>query len=243
MIEETYTVLSNWDFDLDKKANLSRLKSENYIGARSVNWLRDIASVISRRLEPGGVDKPLTVLAKGGMPMDEWKPIMLWHITRDEFLVRDFLVNWLFNAYQEGIYRITIDDVLPFLETIGARGGQTEHAWAEITTNRVAASLLRIAADFGFLTGGPVKEFTNYHLPDPSLAYLLRAVLAFESGSASRMISSPEWRMYLMAEDVLVNELLRLHQYREVEFEQAGSLVQLSLSVTEPLQFAEELVA
>lgn len=243
MIEETYSVLAHWDFSLDKKSNLDRLRSENYIGAQSVNWLRDVAAVISRRLEPSGVDRPLTVLAQGAMPIDEWKPIMLWHITRDEFLLRDFLVNWLFEAHQQGIYRIVPDDVVAFLGTISKRGGITEHAWTETTTKRVAAGLLKIAADFGLLTSGPVKEFTHYHVPSRSLGYLLRAILAHESGSASRMIASPEWRMYLMTEDGLVSELLRLHQYREVEFERAGSVVQLSLPASEPLQFAQELVA
>jgi len=243
MLEETYSVLSRWDFSLAKKANLDRLRDENYIGAPSANWLRDIASVINRRLDPGGSDKPLTVLAQGGMPVDEWKPIMLWHITRDEFLLRDFLINWLFDAHQRGIYRIVPDDVVSFLGTINKRGGRTEHAWTETTTKRVAAGLLKIAADFGLLTSGPVKEFTHYHVPSRSLGYLLRAILAHESGSASRMIASTEWRMYLMTEDVLVSELLRLHQYRKVEFEQAGSVVQLSLPAAEPLQFAQELVA
>jgi hypothetical protein len=26
-------------------------------------------------------------------------------MTRDEFLLRDFLLNWLFDAYEQGIYR------------------------------------------------------------------------------------------------------------------------------------------
>jgi Putative inner membrane protein (DUF1819) len=243
MLEETYSVLSHWDFSLEKKENLDRLRDENYIGAQSSNWLREIARVINRRLDPGGDDKPLTVLAQGGMAMDEWKPIMLWHITRDEFLLRDFLVNWLFDAYQQGIYRIVPDDVVSFLGTISRRGGRTEHVWTETTTRRVAAGLLKIAADFGLLTSGAVKEFTHYTVPSRSLGYLLRAILAHESGSASRMITSAEWRMFLTTEDVLVNELLRLHQYREVEFEQAGSVVQLSLPAAELLQFAQELVA
>jgi len=243
MVSETYEVLERWDFGLDKRRNLDRLRNENYIGATSATWANQVAKVINRRLDPGGTDKPLTVLAQGGMPIDEWKPIMLWHITRDEFLLRDFLVNWLFEAHQQGIYRIVPDDVMAFLGTVSKRGGRTEHAWTETTTKRVAAGLLKIAADFGLLSSGPVKEFTHYHVPSRSLGYLLRAVLAYELGSASRMVASPEWRMYLMTEDALVSELLRLHQYREVEFEQAGSVVQLSLPASEPLQFAQELVA
>ena len=53
----------------------------------------------------------------------------------------------------------------------------TEHAWTEATTKRVAAGLLKIAADFGLLRGGTVKEFASYHLPERSFLYLLHAML------------------------------------------------------------------
>jgi hypothetical protein len=243
MIPETYEVLARWDFELDKKANLDRLRDENYIGASSVTWVNEVAKVINRRFEPAGRDRPLAILAQGGFPLEEWRPILLWHMTRDEFLVRDFLTSWLFTAYQDGVYRIAPDDLFEYVSTISQRGGQTEHAWTESSVKRVSAGLLKIAADFGLLTGGTVKEFARYHVPERSLTYLIRAILEHEAGSAQRMLASPEWRMYLMTEDDVTNELLRLHQFRALEFEQAGSLVQLSLDLKEPLQFAEELVA
>ena len=48
--------------------------------------------------------------------------------------------------------------------------------WTRATTERVASGLLRIAADFGTLTGGVYKEFAPYHLPDESFVYLLLAM-------------------------------------------------------------------
>jgi hypothetical protein len=243
IIPETYEVLARWDFQLDKKANLDRLREENYIGASSVTWLRDVAKVLNRRLDPAGRDRPLTILAQGGLPLEEWKPILLWHITRDEFLLRDFLINWLFDAYVRGVYRVFPDEVSQYLSTVEQRGGQVEHAWTAATTSRVAAGLLKMATDFGLLTGVAIKEFAHYHVPDRSLTYLVRAVLEHECGSAQRMVASQEWRMYLMREDDLRNELLRLHQFRQVEFEQVGTLVQLSLTPTTPLEYAEAMVA
>ena len=65
MIPETYEVLAQWDFELTKKANLDRLREQNYIGAHSANWLRDVAKVLNRRLDPDGRDRALVVLAKG----------------------------------------------------------------------------------------------------------------------------------------------------------------------------------
>lgn len=243
MISETYEVLAHWDFDQSKRANLNRLREENYIGAQSANWLRDVAKVLNRRLDPGGRDRPLAILAQGGFPLDEWKPILLWHITRDEFLYRDFLVNWLFDAHQQGIYRIHPDDLYGYLATIGKRGGETEHAWTTSTTERVATGLLKMAADFGLLSGGAVKEFTHFHLPDRSFSYLIRACLKSEDGSPRRMLDSVDWRMYMMEEEDVTRELLRLHQFRELEFEAAGTLVQLTLAVDSLLKYAEGLVA
>ena len=44
MIEETYAVFAAWDFTRTKRENLDRLRSENFIGASSTTWLRDVAN-------------------------------------------------------------------------------------------------------------------------------------------------------------------------------------------------------
>src|SRR5450755_3888214 len=122
MIDETYAVLAAWDFAVSKKENLDRLRRENFIGASSATWLRDVAKVLNRRLEPEGRDRALVILAQGGCPIDEWKPILLWHLTRDEFLLRDFLVNWLFPTFVSGAYRVRPEDLYDHLRSIGRRG-------------------------------------------------------------------------------------------------------------------------
>lgn len=242
MISETYDVLARWDFGLNKRANLGRLRDQNYIGASSVTWLRDVAKVLNRRLDPDGRDRPLVTLAKGGCPADEWKPILLWHITRDEFLLRDFLINWLAGAHEEGVYRVRPDDLHNYLRTLGSRGGETEHRWTNSTTARVATGLLRIAADFGLLTSGHVKEFTSYHLPERSLLYLLHAVLEHEKGSPQRMMGSAEWRMYLMQPGDLEAQLLRLHQFQRLDYQTAGTLVQIAFREDSTAAYAEAMV-
>ena len=96
---------------------------------------------------------------------------MLWHLTRDEFLVRDFLANWLFDAYEEGAFRLRPKDLHGYLRSLSARGGRTEHSWTDATVARVAAGLLKIGVDFGLLTGTAAKEFAAYHLPERSPAH------------------------------------------------------------------------
>jgi hypothetical protein len=242
MIQETYAVLASWDFDRTKRENLDRLRTENFIGASSATWLRDVAKVMNRRFDPAGRDRPLVILAKHGISFDEWKPLLLWHMTRDEFIVRDFFATWLFGAYEAGTFRLRPGDVEAYLSGIGARGATVEHTWSEETTKRVAAGLLKIAVDFGVLRGSITKEFASYHLPERSFLYLLHA-MRDDKGSSSMALSSPEWRLFLMRPTDVEHELLRLHQFRKLEYQVAGSLVQLSLPCTSTREYAERMVA
>jgi hypothetical protein len=242
MIAETYAVFAAWDFAGSKRDNLDRLRAENFIGAKSATWLRDVAWVLNRRFDPEGSDRALVVLAKGGCDLEEWKPLLLWHMTRDEFLVRDFLQNKIFSAYESGTYRLRVEDVHEYIQGIGSRGAQTEHAWTEETRNRVAAGLLKIAVDFGLLRGSVVKEFASYHLPERSFLYLLHAMLD-EKLSPERVIAAPEWRMFLMRPTDVEQELLRLHQFRKLDYQVAGSLVHLSLPCKSSSKYVERMVA
>ena len=239
MIEESYAVFSTWDFDASKRENLNRLRQENFIGARSATWLRDVAWVLNRRFDPAGRDRPLVLLAQHGLPIEEWKPLLLWHMTRDEFLVRDFIETWLFNAYDGGTFRVRSEDVEEYLGSIAIRGATTEHAWSEQTKKRVAAGLLKIAVDFGLLRGSITKEFVSFHLPEMSFLYLLHA-MRDDNLSPVKVIASREWRLFLMHPADVERELLRLHQFRQVEYQAAGSLVQLSLPCASAAAFAEQ---
>jgi hypothetical protein len=242
MIEETYAVFSDWDFARSKRENLDRLRHENYIGASSTTWLRDVAKVLNRRFDPGGCDLPLVVLAKGGCALDEWKPILLWHMTRDEFLVRDFLQNWLFPAYEAGAFRVRPEELHGYLSGLAQRGASTEHAWTEQTMKRVAAGLLKFAVDFGLMRGSVVKEFASYHLPERSFLYILHA-MRDEKVSPGKVVDSADWRMFLMHRTDVTHELLRLHQFRELDYQVAGSLVELSLPFKTGREYAERMVA
>ncbi len=242
LIDATYAIFASWDEGRTKRENLDRLRSENYIGAKSFKWLRDVGKVLNRRFDPNGRDRALVLLAKSGCDLEEWKPLLLWHMTRDEFLVRDFLQNWLFPAYDAGALRVRTEDVAGYLVNIRKRGATTEHAWSEETTKRVAAGLLKIAVDFGLVRGSVVKELVSYHLPERSFVYLLHA-MRDQNVSPGKLVASPDWRMFLMHPSAVEHELLRLHQFRKLEYQVAGSLVELSLPCATSREYAERMVA
>jgi hypothetical protein len=241
MIEETYAVFRDWDFSLTREENLTRMKETNSVGAKSGNWLRDVYKVLHRRFEPAGRDRALVVLAKGGVGYDVFKPILLWHMTRDEYLVRDFLINWLFPQFQDGALRVRVEELLPYLRALHDQG-LTEAPWTDSTLKRVASGLLRMAVDFDLMTGTVVREFASYHLPEDAFLYLLHAMTESQP-NAHTVVHSPDWRMFLMDTADVERELLRLHQYRRVHYEVAGTLAQLNLPCSSASAFVAEMAS
>ena len=137
LIEETYATFEAWDFSLSKHENLQRLQDDNVIGSQSQNWLRDVRKVFNRRFDPEDRDRPLVELAQGGCDRAIWTPLLLWHMTRDEFLLRDFLTQWLYGQYVEGVYRLRPDDLL---RTSGRSSAAAESA------GPAPGALLRLSA-------------------------------------------------------------------------------------------------
>jgi hypothetical protein len=243
MVTETHEAFQHWDFSDDRRANIARLKDLNVFGAQSATWLRDLGKVLNRRFDPNGRDRPLVRMAQEGVDLTVWRPALLWHMTRDEFLVRDFLINWLEPRFREGAFRIRVSDVYPYLDEIQARGlTQDGKPWSENTRQRVASELLRIAADFGLLNGSVVREFASHHLPDEAFLYVLHTIADLEPNGAD-VIQSPEWQMYLYQPADVEQELLRLHQFRRLHYERAGSIVALSLPFESAAEYAESLCA
>ena len=242
MIEETFAVFASWNFQKTKRENLDHVRQANPIGAKSETWLRDVAKVINRRFDPDGRDRALVRLAQLGCDLETWKPALLWHMTRDEFLLRDFLVHWLYPQFDAGTFRVRPEELHPYLLSIAKRGGVVEGAWSESTLKRVAAGLLKIAADFGLLRGTIVREFASYHLPERSFLYLLHAVRD-DVGSPRKLVELEDWKMFLLRPGDVERELLHLHQFRKLEYQVAGSLIELSLPCASAGEYAERMAA
>ncbi len=79
-------------------------------------------------------------------------------------------------------------------------------------------------------------------MPERSFLYLLHAIQD-EQQNPSKVITAPDWKMFLMRPADVEREVLRLHQFRKLEYQVAGSLVQLSLPCSSSREYAERMVA
>lgn len=152
LIEETYTVFRAWNFEKSREGNLDLMRRTNSVGAKSASWLLDVYKVLHRRFDPDGRDRPLVELAQRTCPLETWRPLLLWHMTRDEFLVRDLFSHWLYEQFAEGTLHVRAEDLWPYLREFHDKG-LVEEAWSESTLKRVSSELLRMAVGFGLMRG------------------------------------------------------------------------------------------
>jgi len=238
--EHTYQAFGRWDLSLPLKENVRRVREDNTVGGPSLGWLNDFGKVLLRRFGPAGPDVSLVELAQRGCPLSTWKPLLLWHGAATDSLLTSFLSDWLLKEKERGVVRITGAAAEGFLRQFLARLPGT--SWSDANITAAAGGLLRTASSFGLLTSGRVRGFAPFQLPQDSFLYCAHH-LTQKHQSTSRVVSDPAWRLFLMTPDIVETELFRLHQLGRLQFDRAGSLVDLRLPFKSAAEFARRMIA
>ncbi len=181
-------------------------------------------------------------MAKGDLNIDAWKACLLWHVGNIDELYFRFASDWLFKQYKDGAFFLRTDEAVPFVRktTDGriASGGKL----SEYSVLRTARDLFKTAVDFGILEGRVKRKFANYHIPEEAFVYVLHG-LAGEGRNTAKIVSSKSWRLFLMDADDVERELLRLHQYKVLEYQIAGSMASLKLPCESLTEYARKLTS
>ena len=239
-VEETYACFESWQLDSSLDENLDRFAETNPILASTESWLKEMRRILRVRFGEVERHRPLIELARAGLPLHDWAPLLLWHLCYRELLLADFLETWLYERKIGGVLRVKADDVGEYLMALRSRG-LLEAEWSRNTINRMASGLPAYAADFGLLEGRVVREIIPFHLPESAFLYVLYA-MADEGLSARRMIDDRRWRRFLMSSDDVEHQLLRLHQLQRLSYHTAGSAIDLELPLTSLSAYADSLV-
>ena len=241
LLEDTHRVFLEWDVTKSFDENLSQAQELNTPAADNQSWLKEVMATISSRWRHESSLSTIVQLAQRAS-LDVWRPCVLWHIGQVDELYYRFATEWLFDEHEAGAYRLRTADVVPFVEKITASRGTGKKGLSEYGLKRAGRDLLRMAADFGLLKGSSVREFNSYHLPEESFLYLLHA-MHNAHGNARDVVHSPYWRLFLMSAADVERELFRLHQFRKLRYEVAGSLVELTLPCDSAAAFVQEMAA
>ena len=241
LLEETYAVFQEWDLEESFAWNIDHMRTENIPGANNQAWLKEIITTLSSRYADDEYLESLVLLAKR-VRVDVWRPCVLWHIGRSDELYYQFATEWLFNQYVEGAFRLRTHDVEPCVRDLSKNRAAHNQGLSSYGLTRAARDLLRMASDFGLLQGSAVREFVSYNLSEQSFLYLLH-VMYEANVNAHAVVHSPDWRLYLMSVEDVERELFRLHQYRKLHYEVAGSVAELTLPHSSAADFVKEMAA
>lgn len=239
-VQETYELFAAWNTGLSVAQNLKSALSGRHSTA---GWEREVSVTLHRRLRHFDNIRPLIALAKGGISIHDWRDCLRLWIGATEQPFHDFATGWLFAEHEKGRYQVRTDDIHTFFDKAAGTRGPKAKPFSKYGKLRAARDLLRMATDLGMLDGhGPVKTFTSIAMSDDVTMFYAHMITDLE-GNAAKMPASRLWRIaYMSLPDVHV-ALLRLHQFKRLNYEVAGNIVQVGLPFGSALECAEKVAA
>ena len=98
LIEETYAVFEPWDLAASKRENLDRCARRTASAPPARPGCGTSPRYSTAASTQAAATARWSCLHRLDCRLDVWRPMLLWHMTRDEFLIRDFLANLAVSA-------------------------------------------------------------------------------------------------------------------------------------------------
>ncbi len=240
LVEEAYNLFGSWREGQSFEENFNNTFRG---GFRSEGWKKEVQTTLGRRFRNLMDGQPLIMLARKGYDLSDWKFCLHFWVAVHETLYGLFVGTWLYPQYQSGRLVLRTEDVVPYVLTVWKSINSGSKPLSEYGAVRTARDLLRMARDFGILErDGPEKAFASLHFSDELFLYFCH-VIASKEQSAARVVGSDLWKLLLLDQEQVHAHLLRLHQYRKVDYQIAGSIIQLTLPCANACEYAERMVA
>jgi hypothetical protein len=240
LLDDTKTLLANWDVEASVPENLDRIRRENVFGKASRSRVEDILAVLRQRyLGDPGVTKLLVALVKGRWPATSLNRVLYFHAARADRLLHDTVTEILFPLQARGAADVTPADVQRRLNK-WVEEGLTTSAWSDGTTLRVAQGLLSTLRDFGVLQGATNKRIAPAYLPVGAFAYIAFC-LKQQHPSGARLLEAPDWKLFFLDRVAVERFMLEANQHGLLEFHAAGTVTRLTFPADTPEGYANVL--
>jgi hypothetical protein len=238
LVAETYQLFSGWDFARGVEQNLEH----GLAGRQSTQgWDNEVLATIRRRIRDFEFIESLIVLAQHGMPITDWRHCLRLWVGATEEPFHTFALDWLYEERARGRLAIRSEDLVGVVDEAASHRGGKAAPISDYSRIRAARDLLKTAGDLGMVEGaGPVRTFANISMSDDVLVYYVQLIAELE-GDATKVPNSRLWRLAYMSPGDIHLSLLHLHQYRRLNYQVAGSLVQLALPARSAVEFARQV--
>lgn len=240
LLDDTKTLLSNWDKTVSVPDNLDRIRRENIFAKASRSRVEDILAVFRQRyLVEADVIKALVVLVRNRFPTASLDRVLYFHAARADSLLHDAVTEVLMPMQAQGIMDI---DPLAFQSVLAkwVEKGLTTTAWSENTTVRVAQGLLSTLRDFGVLQGAVNKRIAPAYMPVTAFAYIA-FYLKQHQPSGAKLLEHPDWKLFFMNRELVERFFFEGNQHHLLEYHAAGTVTRLTFPADTLEEYANVL--
>lgn len=242
ILDETKTLLAQWDLTASPQQNLERALRENLLGKSSRSRVRNVLAIFRQRfLVEEAVTRALVVLVKGKLSAAALNRILFFHAARADRLLHDVVTEVLAPQLALGITDIGLAELQRPLKKWVAEE-KTSAPWSDPTVERIAQGLLSTLRDFGVLQGAAKKRIAPAFLPVEAFAYVA-FYLKQHQPSGAKLAGLPDWNLFFLSRDGVERFLLEAHQHHLLEYHAAGSVTRLTFPVSKLEEYAHVLVA
>jgi hypothetical protein len=212
MIEETQILLNLWSSGIDP-AQLQKIALESgELPNVSARRLRNIVGecFVPRYLRNAPPPALFMKNLQGKLIGKELEQLLFLFTCRANLILYDFVREVYWNAYTSGRNTISNEEAETFVVRAN-QDGKTHKPWSESTIRRISGYLTGCCADFGLLEGGTksIRKILPFRI-ESRVAIFLAYNLHFSGHGDNSVLSDPDWTLFGMDRNDVLNELKRL---------------------------------
>jgi BrxA len=177
-------------------------------------------------------------LERRDFPLEIVRPVYYWVTVRSEPLLRDFVLEKLPEFSSTPYKQVRVDEACAWVERKLKDAGQH---WSPIVALKVARGLLSALRDFGILKGRARKQVAPAYLPLESFAYIAFALHRL-GASGERLLTHPDWRLFLLPAKAVELLFLEAHQYHFLGYQAAGRIIRVDFTARDYEEMADVLL-
>lgn len=243
MIEETRALLDLWQEGMDTAALYKDALASGRFPNVAARRLRNIVAecFAPRFLTDQG--RPVRLL-KMFLPIlsnREFEQLLFIYTCRANVILADFVREVYWKAYASGHLELPNDNARDFV-TRANQNGKMQRLWSPGTIRRVAAYLTGCCADFGLLDRGQkvTRRILPYHI-EPRVSTILSHEVHFAGQGDNQVIASPDWTLFGMEYEDVLNELKRISLKGLFIIQMAGGVTRISWRYQDLKELADVL--
>lgn len=234
MIEETRILLDLWDRGMSARSVFESALQSGAFPNMSARRLRNfvVECFAPRYLNNGGEPAKLLKDLNGTVQDRELAQLMFLFTCRANLILADFVREIYWNAYSAGHDYLNNKNAYQFVFQAKDEGKTTTN-WSENMVSRVSGYLTGCLADFGLLERGRKQDrrILPYRI-GMNVVTILSHDLHFSGFGDNRLLTHPDWMLFGMDRNDVLDEMKRLTLNDLVLVQSAGEAIRIEWRYT-----------